>query len=545
MATTPSSPGRFAAFQHPALLAGGLFFATVLFYWKVQHFQFVGLDDHVYVWNNPYVINGIKWEGVRYVFGNAVFSTYHPLTWLSLMADSSLFGLTTQGYHRTSIALHAANSTLVFLFLRRATGAALPAAFVAALFAIHPLNVQPVAWISSRKDVLSGFFFLAGLWAYAAIPIARVYSRIALVTLAYILALLAKPSVITFPFVLLLLDYWPLGRCGSPPSPQWKTIRRLTVEKIPLFIVLAISLAATSLSAGQSLALNSQIPLVNRIQDAIVNYAIYMGKTFAPVGLTAQYPYDANGWPALTVVSCAVLLIAVTAVAWFARKRAPFIPVGWLWFLGVMLPLCGILIVGAHSRADRYMYMPMIGVLFVVTWGCYATANRFNLSPILLRVGAIGIVASYAVAGSREQPHWANERALAEKMLDAHEWNPMGHYLMGKALEGEGDISGALEHFQRQLSLTPSDPTPHAAIGGIQMKLAAYDSAAYWYGKAIELSPNAAEAYFGLASVEMQRGNSDRAREYLDRCLQVQPYHQAALHALADLNRGGTSADDP
>jgi tetratricopeptide (TPR) repeat protein len=529
-------------FEHPALLGAGLFLLTILLYWEARHYQFVGLDDHIYVWNNPYVIDGVTWSGIRYVFGNAIFSTYHPLTWLSLMADSSLFSLNAGSYHRTSIALHAANVLLLFLFLRRATGAALPAAFVAGLFAVHPLNVEPVAWISSRKDVLSGFFFLLGLWAYCAIPMAKTYWRIGLVTIAYSLSLLAKPSMVTFPFVLLLLDYWPLARYGDPPTLQWKTVLRLTAEKASMFVILVISMIATSLSANDSLSVNAQVHLFTRMQDAIVNYALYLGKFFVPIGLSAQYPYDTRGWTVATVAGSAVLLIGVTALAWFTRRRYSFIAVGWLWFTGVMLPLCGILIVGVHNRADRYMYIPIIGILIVLTWGALTIAKRFNTPPALLRTTAIIVIAGYTIVGWRELQHWENEKTLATQMLNAHDWNPMGHYLMGKALEGEGDNASALASFQRQLQLTPDDPSVYIAIGDIQTKLGAYNNAAMWYRNAINLSPGLAQPYYGLAVLEIQRGNFFQARQNLERCLEIQPHHEAARHVLAELDAAPVSA---
>ncbi len=538
MANDSTSPRTRAVYEHPALLGAALFLLTILLYWEARYYQFVGLDDHVYVWNNPHVIHGVTWEGIRYVFSNAVFSTYHPLTWLSLMADSSLFGLNAQAYHRTSITFHALNAVLVFLFLRRATGAALPAAFVAAIFAVHPLNVEPVAWISSRKDVLSGFFFFLGLWAYCAIPIARNFVRIGLVTLAFILSLLAKPSVLTFPFVLMLLDYWPLARYGDTPSLHWKTVLKMIGEKAPMFLILMISMIVTSRSADSSLSANEMISLFQRLQDAIVNYGIYIGKFFVPIGLSALYPYDSRGWSTIAVVGCAALLVAMTALAWFTRRRWPFAAVGWLWFVGVMLPLCGILIVGNHNRADRYMYIPMIGILIVLTWFATTIAKRFNLPPALLRVAGIIVIVGYANVAWRELPHWENEKTIAARMLEVHEWNPMGHYLMGKALETEGDIAGALREFQEQLRWVPEDPTGHVAIGDIQLKLDAFDNAAFWYQKALELRPDMAAAYYGLAMLEIRRGNIPAAHKYLEQCLQAQPHHLGARRALFELDAG-------
>lgn len=540
----PESPRR-PKYEHPALLAIGLFFLVAFLYWEAQYYSFVGIDDHVYVFNNPYVLNGLTWDGIQHVFSRPIFSTYHPLTWVSLMADSTFFGLSEKSFHRTSIALHCVNTVLLFLMLRSATKMPLPAAFVAGLFAVHPLNVEPVAWVSSRKDVLSGLFFILGCWAHCAIPAARAYLRTTLVTMAYVLSILAKPSMVTFPFALLLLDYWPLGRFGTPPTLRWRTFGRLALEKAPMFVVMAISLGVTFFSAADSLGANARIPITTRAQDAIVNYAVYVGKSFVPIGLSAQYPYDMSGWPAAAVAGSLAVLLLITGAAWCFRKRLPYLAVGWLWFVGVLAPLCGIVIVGSHSRADRYMYIPIIGIAIALTWLGLAGATRIKLPALAVRIAALAILLAFTVASWREIPSWENEKTLAAKMLESHDWNPMGHYLMGKALEGEGDIVGAIRHFQEQLKLAPTDPSGHVAIGNTQYKLAAYDKAGFWYAKAAELSPDHAQAYYGLGLVAAKLGDANQARAQFERCLQLDPGYGPARQALAELDAGQTPTDLP
>jgi len=532
-------------FEHPVFLAGSLFALPLLLFWEAQYYLFVGIDDSLYVWNNPTVIRGLTWAGIQDVFTRPIFSLYHPLTWASLMADSSIFGRTEQSYHRTSILLHCANVTLLFLILRRATGQALPAAFAAAIFAVHPLNIESVAWVSSRKDVLGGFFWLLGCFAYCAIPVSRNYLRIATVTTLYVMSLLSKGSMIAFPFTLLLLDYWPLGRFGSPPSVHWKTLRQALLEKTPLLSVFLVFVGVSFSSATQTLKVNEVVPLTNRISDAIINYAMYIGKFFAPINLSAQYPYPVNGWSTLTIVGSAVLLAAITATAWFTRKRFPFIAVGWLWFVGVMAPLCGIIIVGSHSRADRYMYVPIIGLAIIATWGGLALINKLRLPSTLRPVAAVTILTAYTVAAWTAIPNWRDEKTLAAQMVDAQEWNPMGHYLMAKALEGEGNAQGALEHFERQLELAPRDASGHVGIGNLQLGIGAYDSAAIWFEKAMKLDPYSAQSHYGLATAKAMTGHSKEAVVHLQQCLELQPDHLAAQQLLAELETIGSLAAPP
>ena len=525
-------------FLHPAVLSVGLLVLSLVLYWEVQYFLFVGLDDHIYVWNNPTVLTGLTVAGVQDVFSRPIHDTYVPLTWVSLMADSSFFGRTESSYHRTSVLLHCANTILLFLFLRRGTGTVLPAAFVAGMFAVHPLNVESVAWVSSRKDVLSGFFWLLGCWIYCAIPAARVYWRIGLVTAAYVFGLLAKPSMIALPFALLLLDYWPLGRFGTPPSLQSKTILRMILEKIPLFAVLVASMGVTFYSAAGSLGMNEAIRLTTRMGDTVVNYALYLAKFFVPFNLSPQYPYVATGWPGLAIAGSILGLVAVTALAWMDRERWPFVAVGWLWFLSVMAPLSGIIIVGAHSRADRYMYIPMIGLAIMIAWTCVAFAAPLRSARTLLRAAGVAAVLGYAVAGWLEIPHWENEKKLAAHMLASHAWSPMGHFLMGKALEAEGDIAGGLKHYQEQLKLVPGDPSGYVAIGNTQIRLSENDNAVFWYRKALEVSPDYDPALLGLGIAEAKRGNFDQAKAHVERCVQIDPNDTKARYVLEELRAG-------
>jgi hypothetical protein len=312
-----------------------------------------------------------------------------------------------------------------------------------------------------------------------------------------------------------------------------------------LFAVLCVSIGVTFFAAGNSLGVNRQIPIANRLGDVAVNYALYVGKFFVPTGLSAQYPYRMGGWPVVAIAGAIVALLAITTVAWFTRKRMPFVAVGWLWFLGVMAPLCGILLVGSHSRADRYMYLPMIGLAVIISWGGIAAARQWTIPRGVTVTASVIVLLGYALTSQREMPHWANEKALAAHMLDAHDWNPMGHYLMGKALEGEGDILGALEHFQTHLRLAPNDPIAFLAIANAQRALGYPDQAVFWYRQALERSPDLAEAYFGLALIAIERAGYAEARNLLERCLELDPQHLGAQQSIAALPTHSTNVQTP
>ncbi len=341
-----------------------LVLAVLAVFGQTAGFGFVNFDDNLYVYENAKVAGGLSLKGLAWVFTHTDCDLYHPLTMLSLMGDYQLHGLHAGGYHLTNVLLHTASAILLFLILRQMTGALWRSAFVAAVFAIHPLRVESVAWVAERKDVLSAFFFMLTLGAYARyVRNPNSAGRYLMVAVAFVLALLSKPTVVTLPFVLLLLDYWPLHRFEQP-----RKLSGLILEKIPLLALAAGACADDCSGGGKRDAPNAHVSMPSRIGNALVSYAIYLRQMVWPEGLAVTYPYPHNGLPPWEVALAGALLAGLSAVAWGERRTRPWLLVGWLWYLGMLTPMIGIVQVGAFAHADRFTYLPQIGIYMAVTW---------------------------------------------------------------------------------------------------------------------------------------------------------------------------------
>ena len=342
---------------------------AVVFGQTVQH-DFINFDDDVYVYNNPHIAHGLTGHALAWSFSTFHASNWHPLTWLSHALDCQLYGAhNAAGHHLTNVALHAAVAVLLLLLLWQMTGDLWPSAFVAAVFALHPLRAESVAWVSERKDLLCGLFFILTLAAYVHYvrhPFA--WGRYLLVLGAFALGLMAKPMLVTLPFLLLLLDYWPLGRMSALELSSPKTWRGLVVEKIPLLALAAASCAVTPLAQRQAMIPMDVVPLSARIANAVVAYVAYIGQFFYPAGLAVFYPYPSEGLPAWKVVLGMVVLVIVSAVALLGRRRMPYLFVGWFWYLGMLVPVIGLMQVGSQAMADRYTYLPQIGLCVALAW---------------------------------------------------------------------------------------------------------------------------------------------------------------------------------
>jgi len=340
-------------------------------FWQVKDHEFLGYDDQDYVTNNFIIQRGLTLDGLRWAFTTIHFGNWHTLTWLSHMLDCQLYGLNPRGHHLTNLALHAANTVLLFLLLARITAALWPSAFVAALFALHPLHVESVAWVAERKDVLSSFFFLTTLWAYARYAAAPSLRRYLPVLFSFALGLMAKPMLVTLPFVLLLLDYWPLGRMApeTPIKMKGRKAKRsadqrpkdqilgLVWEKAPLFALAAVSCVITLV--GQKVAMASlELTPWSRIGNALVAYVSYLGKMVWPLNLAVFYPHPGNSLPLYQAVGASILLLGVTYLVLKKARRYPYLPVGWFWYLGILVPVIGLVQVGDQAMADRYTYIP-------------------------------------------------------------------------------------------------------------------------------------------------------------------------------------------
>ena len=366
----------------------------------VRH-EFINCDDDQYVYENPQVARGFTAQGIVWAFTHFHSANWHPLTWLSHMLDCQLYGLNHPGgHHLTNVLLHAASAILLFLVLRQMTGDLWPSAFVAALFAIHPLHVESVAWVAERKDVLSGLFFMLTLAAYVGYA-RRPFSllRYLLVTVLFALGLMAKPMLVTLPFVLLLLDYWPLGRIGAavPQSPQQArlprqsslALRRVLLEKLPWLVLTAASCVVTRFAQQTALVSTERLPLPSRIANALVSYVAYLGQFFYPVGLAVLYPYPQSTLPIWKIVGALLLLVGISLAVLACRRKCPYLLVGWLWYLGMLVPVIGLVQVGDQSMADRYTYLTQIGLYIALAWGCGACFQALALSSLPF-LGSLG-----------------------------------------------------------------------------------------------------------------------------------------------------------
>ncbi len=433
------------------LLVVLLAFAAALPYLIAGTGEFVAYDDNAYVFKNPRVGAGLGWEGARWALTAFHAANWHPLTWLSHMADVSLFGMNPRGHHLTSVLLHALNAALLFLALRRLTGAFWPSVLVAALFGVHPLHVESVAWVAERKDVLSGLFFMLILLAYE--RYARTGSVCWYLAVAAALAagLAAKPMLVTAPLLLLLLDFWPLGRGRGAGAAPTRTGAGLYLEKVPLLALAAASSVVTVLAqrAGGTVVEMQAFPLPLRLANAAVSAAAYVGSSFWPTGLAFYYPLNTGAIPWVrTAVAVAVIVLISLAVVAGARTR-PFLLCGWLWYLGLLVPVIGIVQVGEQARADRYTYLPLIGIFLMAAWMPLARTGRPGRRRAAPAAVGIALVAACGAASTVQARYWRSSQALFERAIAVTRDNWLAHNDLGVLLLEQGRAAEALGHFQK------------------------------------------------------------------------------------------------
>lgn len=435
-----------------AVLCLLLVMLTLAFYNPVVRNGFINIDDNQYIIENSHLRSGLNWATIRWAFGTFNFANWHPLTWLSHALDYQLFRLNPAGHHYVNLLFHAANVVLLFLFLQAATGLTWPAFMVAGLFALHPINVESVAWAAERKNVLSMFFCLLAMHAYLRYVRQPGAARYALVAVLFAAGLMAKPQVITFPFLLLLFDYWPLRRMasGSPTALSAGLVPRsfsyLVAEKIPLLLLSAASAVITYLAQSTAGAMRTP-PLRARFANAAVDYVRYVGKAFWPASLAAFYPNPGKTLPLWESLVAVVILIAITILVLRLHDRR-YLAVGWFWFLGTLVPMIGLVQVGVQSIADRYAYLSFIGLFVAIIWGIAETARDHNISAPSLAVPAILILATLGLLTSRQVGYWHDAVTLWRHSLAvAPARNYFAHDALGHALADQGDVEGAIAEF--------------------------------------------------------------------------------------------------
>jgi Flp pilus assembly protein TadD len=511
-------------------------------------FQFINLDDDVYVTENRHVKAGLNGPDFGWAWTTFYAANWHPLTWLSLQLDATLYGSSAWGFHLTNLVLHCGNVVLLFVVLRRMTGAIWRSAAVAALFAVHPLHVESVAWVAERKDVLSTLFWMLTLLAYVQYVERPSWPRYLLMVAAFVIGLLAKPMLVTLPCVLLLLDWWPLGRVagesqlpaltrpGSPIGARTPphSVRFLVLEKVPLFILAAASCVVTVLAQkhGGTVATLEALPVHGRVANALVSYGRYLGMTLWPTDLAAWYPFDPTALTAGPVTAAVLLLLLVTLLALREARRRPYLIVGWLWYLGTLVPVIGLVQVGMQALADRYTYVPLIGIFIALVWGVAELAARHHAERLAAGAAAV-LIGALTVCTWLQVTYWHDRFSLWHHALDVTRINHMAENNLGTALAELGKHDEALAHFLRAREIKPDLPEAHNNLGLAYRKRGELEQAIACYTEALRLNPRSALPHINMGVALTFRGDWDRAAEHFAEAARLNPENEESFHNLA------------
>jgi len=543
-----------------------LIVCSLIAFGRIVANDFINFDDNVYITENNYIKAGLNSETLKWAFSAVVSSNWHPLTLLSHALDWRLFGANASGHHLVSLLLHIGSAILLFLFLNKTTGSLWPSAFVAALFALHPLRVESVAWAAERKDVLSMFLGLAVLYTYALYVEKPKLSKYYLCLILFALSLLAKPTLVTLPFVLLLLDYWPLGRWQKALQPQLlpvsnesglvkkkvkqrktdstkekkisvplmnrtKIIRSLLWEKSP-FIFLAIASSIVTIwvqKNGGAVAYLEELPFLDRMLNAIVSYVAYLIKIFWPVNLAVFYTYR-QFLPSWQVFGAASILLGISIAVIYAIKKAPYLFVGWFWYLGTLVPVIGLIQVGKQSIADRYTYFPSIGIAIILTWSIVYLLPKVKLRKIIIIPAAI-ILAALTFLTWQQCGYWKNSISLFNHVLQATKDNYLAHNNLGTALAAEGKKEEAIAHYRKAIEINPTFTIAHLNLGAALVAQGRIEEAL----AAIKMNPNQEEAHFHLGVVLAAQGRNEEAIAHYLAAIKINPNYDDAHYNLANL----------
>ena len=569
--------------QKTFFICMALALVTVTAYWPVLAADFVNFDDDTYITSNQHVLDGLTLNGAKWAFSmDGYAANFHPLTWLSHMLDCELFGTNAGLHHLTNLIIHTLSTVILLLVLNSMTGRIWASAFVAAAFAIHPLHVESVAWIAERKDVLSGLFWMLTMVCYLGYRRKGGWDRYLLTLVVFALGLMAKPMLVTLPFVLLLLDYWPLERFDSgPKNNRLKTARFLVIEKIPFLALTAASCVVTYIAqkAGDAVLETAYVPFKDRLLNAFVSYKTYIGKMFWPADLATLYPLKQIASHRSLAAFLLLTVITVAVIFWGRKKR--YLAVGWLWYVGTLIPVIGLVQVGAQSHADRYTYIPLIGLLIIVAWAAGDFCRKFPglrfisfTLTILLISGMFG--------GTRNQlGYWKNSISLFSRSVQVTENNSVMHYNLGLALDQAGQTDESIVHYNRVLQIDPEDVDTryllaialskknqlekaiahlkhilknnpdhagvHSNLGNFLTETGQLDNAIAHYRHALKINPDAADVHKNLSFALARAGQIDTAIIHCRRALQINPDDPAnhynlgnALGAMGQLDEAAT-----
>ena len=503
----------------------------IVFGQTLRH-DFVNYDDPRYVYQNTRITNGLDLAGIAWAFTHIHAENWHPVTTISHMLDCQLYGLKAGGHHFTNVLLHTVAVVLLFLVLQQMTGAIWRSAFVAALFAIHPLHVESVAWVAERKDVLSGVFFTLTLLAYVHYARAPSIWRYVTVALMFALGLMSKPMLVTLPFVLLLLDYWPLKRIRTEESRAGRQLLRLFAEKVPLMALSAVSSTATYLAQRGALGWTEQLPILARINNAFVTYVIYVRQMFWPAKLAVFYPHPENRLPQWEIGLAVALLACITTTALVLRKVAPYLITGWFWYLGMLVPVIGLVQVGWQGHADRYTYLPQVGLYIAGTWAIADLTASFR-RRILLGAAALLIIGALSWTAWIQTSYWRDSEMLFTHALAVTGKNDVAENNLGIVFLQRGELDKAIARLQAAIDLRPENGPAHNNLAKAFLQKGQLAEAMIHYRKFLEIEPQNVEARNILGTALIQQGHVREAVEQWQDALAIEPENGNAASNLA------------
>ena len=568
MPARPYTPRRGIMLKNRQILMMYLFLAvaTLMAFWQVNHCDFIDYDDNTYITENGHIQTGLTIDGIQWAFTTGHASNWHPLTWISHMADIEVFGFDPRWHHFINLLFHIANTLLLFFVLHRMTKSPWQSAFVAALFALHPLHVESVAWVAERKDVLSTFFWMLTTGAYVFYVERPGLQRYLFVLIFFALGLMAKPMLVTLPFVLLLLDYWPLGRLepknpakkiqaksGKPVAPdkrkgksgkkhatalkeevktekpadskyRWALIISLLREKVPLFVMTILSSIVTSIVQQKSGAVGSFeiFPLSVRIENAFVSYIAYIGKTIYPHNLAIFYPYQ-KLWVSWHVLGAILCFFSVTFIVIWTAKKFRYLAVGWLWYVGTLVPVIGLVQVGGQAMADRYTYVPLIGLFIMAAWGIPELLGKWRYRKEVLVVLSISAILCCSIVTWTQTGYWQNNITLFSHALNVTDSNHVAYNNRGIAYAALGNYGRAIEDYNKVIEINPTDANAYYNRGIAYAALGNYVRAIADNDKVIEIDPTEALAYNNRGNAYAALGNQKQAIEDFNKATEINP----------------------
>lgn len=516
-----------AAWLH--ILLGVLLVAvTGAVYWQVHDFELLNNDDIKYITLNSRVPQGFTWDNIRWALTTGFFSNWHPVTWLSYFADVELYGMYAGGFHGTNLQFHLMATLLLFFALSSMTRAVWASAMVAFLFAMHPLHVESVAWVSERKDVLCGAFMMLSLLAYGWYARRPHWGKYVLVAIAFALGLMSKPMLVTLPCVLLLLDYWPLNRL------QPGTILRRVYEKVPLFAMSAASSVVTYLvqEHGGAMEKFDRLATLYRVANAALAYVAYLGKTFWPARLAPFYPHPGELVSLTAAASASVVLMGITLLAFASRRRHPYLIVGWLWYLGMLIPVIGLVQVGAQGMADRYTYLPLIGVFIAVVWLAQSILQRLRHGTSVAVALTAVLVVALSIATSVQTSRWRDGITLYRHAVAVTRPNPITYNLLGNALALKSRTVEAIPYFEKALAIDPDHANAHFGLAIASQELGDLDTAVAHYHETLRIDPNQLRARYKLGEALFLSRDYEAAAQAFQTVLSTEPRYMEAYNGL-------------